>query len=107
VVPGNEYDIHPTLEATVFDVRTRKLLFRAPGTSVVKGSSTLVNFSDRSRQARAEGFDKALEELIPNVDAALQGFRKQAQDDPAIRLSLPADYDPNTSRRAPRATAAR
>jgi rhombotail lipoprotein len=107
VVPGNEYDIHTRLEATVFDVRTRKLLFRAPGTSIVKGSSSMVNFSERSRQARAEGFDKALEELIPNVDAALQAFRKQAQDDPAIRLSLPAGYNPNALRPSPRATAAR
>jgi len=107
LVPGDQYDIHTVLEATVFDVRTRKLLFRAPGTSTVNGSSTWIKFSDSSRKARSEGFDKALEQLIPNVDAALQAFRKQAQNDPAIRLSLPADYDPNALRRLPRANAAR
>lgn len=107
LVPGNQYDIHTTLEVTVFDVRTHKLLFRAPGTSTVKDSSTWVKFSDSSRQARAEGFDKALQLLIPNVDAALQAFRKQAQDDPTIKLSLPAGYDPNALRRLPRDTAAR
>jgi rhombotail lipoprotein len=107
LVPGDQYDIHTVLEATVFDIRTRKLLFRAPGTSTVKGSASWVKFSDSSRQARAEGFDNALQQLIPNVDAALQAFRKQAQDDPAIRLSLPAGYDPNALRRSPRETAAR
>lgn len=107
LVPGNQYDIHTTLEVTVFDVRTHKLLFRAPGTSNVKDSSTWVKFSDNSRQARAEGFDKALQQLIPNVDAALQAFRKQAQDDPAIKLSLPAGYDPNAVRRSSRENAAR
>jgi rhombotail lipoprotein len=107
LIPGDQYDIHTMLEATVFDVRTRKLLFRAPGTSTVKGSSTWIGFSDRSRQARAEGFDKSLQRLIPNVDAALQAFRKQAQDDPAIKLSLPAGYDPNALRRLPRENAAR
>lgn len=107
LVPGDQYDIHTVLEATVFDVRTRKLLFRAPGTSTVKGSSTWIRLSDNSRQARAEGFDKALQQLIPNVDAALQAFRKQAHDDPAIQLNLPAGYDPNTLRRLPRESATR
>jgi len=107
LVPGDQYDIHTVLEATVFDVRTRKLLFRAPGTSTIKGSAAWIKFSDSSRQARSEGFDKALEQLIPNVDGALQAFRRQAQDDPAIRLSLPAGYDPNATRHSPRGTAAR
>lgn len=107
LVPGDQYDIHTVLEATVFDIRTRKLLFRAPGTSTVKGSAAWIKFSDSSRQARSEGFDKALQQLIPNVDAALQAFRKRAQDDPAIKLSLPAGYDPNAWRRLPRDTAAR
>ena len=107
LVPGDQYDIHTVLEATVFDIRTRKLLFRAPGTSNVKGSATWIKFSDSSRQARAEGFDNALAQLIPNFDAALQSFRKQAQDDPAIKLSLPAGYNPNAMRRSPRETAAR
>jgi hypothetical protein len=95
------------LETTVFDVRTQKLLFRAPGTSTVKGSSTWVKFSESARDARAEGFDTALQQLIPNVDAALQAFRKQAHNDPAIKLSLPAGYDPNAWRRLPRESAAR
>jgi rhombotail lipoprotein len=107
LVPGDQYDIHTVLEATVFDVRTRKLLFRAPGTSTVKGSAAWIKFSDSSRQARSEGFEKALQQLIPNVDAALQGFRKQAQHDPAIKLSLPAGYDPNALRGLPRESAAR
>jgi rhombotail lipoprotein len=107
LVPGDQYDIHTVLEATVFDVRTGKLLFRAPGTSTVKGSAAWIKFSDSSRQARSEGFDKALEQLIPNVDAVLQAFRRQAQDDPAIKLSLPAGYDPNALRPVQRGNAAR
>lgn len=107
VIPGDEYEIHTTLEATVYDIRTRKLLFRAPGTSIVKGSSTMVNFSGRSRQARAEGFDSALKHLNQNVDIALQEFRKRAPDDPSIKLSLPAGYDPNVIRRSSLETATR
>ena len=107
LIPGDQYDVHTVLEATVFDVRTRKLLFRAPGTSTVKGSAAWIKFSDSSRQARAEGFDKALQQLIPNVDAALQAFRKQAHDDPAIKLNLPAGYDPSALRRSPRESATR
>ena len=107
MVPGDQYDVHTVLEAAVFDARTGKLLFRAPGTSTVQGSATLAGFVNSSRRARSEGFDKAFQQMIPNVDTALQDFHRQLQIDPSIRLSLPEGDDVNAPRRSPRETAAR
>jgi len=105
VVPGDHYDIHTVLETAVFDVKTQKLLFRAPATSTVKGSATWVGFVESSRQARSQGFDKAFQQLAPNVDTALQIFHKQAQNDPAYRLTWPEGYDTDAQHRLARETA--
>ena len=39
VVKGNENDVHTFVDTAVFDVPTRKLLFRAPGVSETPSNS--------------------------------------------------------------------
>ena len=56
LVNGDQYDVNTLVDAAVFDVSSRQLLFRAPGTSQIKGSSPMVKFSEASRAARGEGF---------------------------------------------------
>lgn len=67
LIEGEQYDVQTMLDASVFDVRSRKLLFRAPGSSRVKGSASLAGFSGTSRAARGDGFQKALDDLIPTL----------------------------------------
>lgn len=92
LVHGDQYDIHTMLDATVFDVASRKLLFRAPGTSNVKGGAALATFTDRSRAARLEGFNKALDELIPSLQKELDGFRQRLKTDTTVRIEHRAGY---------------
>jgi rhombotail lipoprotein len=80
VIQGDRYDVNTMLDASVFDVRSRKLLFRAPGVSQIKGSATMAGFSERSREARNAGFDKALDNLIPAVHAQLEDFRQRVRE---------------------------
>lgn len=79
LIHGDQYDIQTMLEAAVLDVRSRKLLFRAPGTSSVKGSAALVSFSEKSRAARQQGYDQALDSLIPNLQRELDVFRERVK----------------------------
>lgn len=92
LVHGDQYDIHTMLEATVFDVSSRKLLFRAPGISNVKGSAAMATFSERARGARLEGFNRALDELIPNLQKELEGFRHRVKTDATVRVEHRAGY---------------
>ncbi len=92
LVHGDQYDIQTMLDATVFDVASRKLLFRAPGTSSVKGSAAMATFSERSRAARLEGFNKALDELIPNLQKELDGFKQRVKTDTTVRVEHRAGY---------------
>ncbi len=86
VIQGDRYDVQTMVDAAVFDVASKKLLFRAPGTSRIKGSSTLVNFSEVSREARAAGFDAAVNDLIPNLKRELDGFRERMKTDSSVQV---------------------
>ncbi|HYE89190.1 MAG TPA: rhombotarget lipoprotein [Vicinamibacterales bacterium] len=100
MVPGDRYDVLTSVEAAIFDVRSRKLLMRAGGTSQVKGHATMVGFAGKAREARSEGFRQALEKLIPNLHAEVKAFRERAPSDRTIRLDLPPGYDPSSPKPA-------
>jgi rhombotail lipoprotein len=94
VVEGDRYDVLTAVEVAVFDVRSRRLLLRAAGSSREGGSATLVGFAEKSRAARVSGFDHAMAQLIENLRNEVKVFRERAPKDPGVRLMLPPGYDP-------------
>jgi rhombotail lipoprotein len=74
------------VDAAVFDVRSRKLLFRAPGTSQVKGASTLAGYSKEVRGAQSDGYVQAVDQMIPQLQAQLANFKERAKSDPGIQV---------------------
>jgi rhombotail lipoprotein len=93
LIKGDQYDVQTMVDAAVFDVRSRKLLFRAPGTSQVKGSSTLAGYSQEVRGAQSDGYAQAVEQMIPQLHTQLAGFRERAKSDPGIEVDR-SDYKP-------------
>ncbi|MEY2632608.1 MAG: rhombotarget lipoprotein, partial [Pseudomonadota bacterium] len=77
VINGDQYDIHTLVDASIFDVRSRKLLFRAPGSSRIKGSASMAGFNEKSRLARSAGFSQAVDQLIPQLQRQLDLFRER------------------------------
>jgi rhombotail lipoprotein len=100
LVKGDRYDVMTAVETAVFDVRSRRLLMRAAGTSNVKGSATMVGFTEASRSARTRGFEEAVNAMITSLHGEVKAFRERAPRDPNIRLDLPPGYDPNAARPA-------
>jgi rhombotail lipoprotein len=92
VVHGDEYDVQTMLDISVFDVASRKLLFRAPGTSQVKGAASLASFSERSRAAQVEGYNKAVEQLIPQLQSELDTFKVRIKTAANIRVEARSGY---------------
>lgn len=72
VVKGEKNDTQTMLDAAVYDIRSRKLLFRAPGISRVKNSATPVNLTEKLRLDRDEGFRLAAAELVTNLHRELE-----------------------------------
>jgi len=83
VVPGEKNETHTLLDAVVYDIKSRKMLFRAPGTSKVKNNSTPVNLTEQLRTDSDQGFDKAAKDMITNLDEQLARFREKVKENPA------------------------
>ena len=79
LVEGDRNDTRTLLDAAVFDIASRKLLFRAPGVSTVKGSSTPVNLSEELRRDSRKGFQLAQQDLTPNLEKAMEAFRARVR----------------------------
>lgn len=94
VIEGDRFEVLTAVECTVFDVRSRRLLMRAAGTSTQKGDATMVGFSEKARAGRSKSFAEAVDRMIPNLQQAVQTFRDTAPKDPMIRMILPPGYDP-------------
>jgi len=82
VVSGEQNDTSTMLDTAVYDIQSRKMLFRAPGASDIKGSSTPVNLSAELRTDSITGFEKAVDEMIINLDAQLHKFREKIKSNP-------------------------
>lgn len=82
VVSGEINDTSTMLDTVVYDIKSKKMLFRAPGTSAVKGSATPVNLSEELRADSIKGFNTASEEMTKNLHSQLSKFKEKIKDNP-------------------------
>lgn len=93
VVPAQKNDTHTLMEAVVYDIESRSLLFRAPGVSFKKANSTLVTTDDYLRQASAESYADATRDLTANLQRELELFKVRAKEQPeSVKIEHRAGY---------------
>ncbi|MDW7645076.1 MAG: rhombotarget lipoprotein [Desulfuromonadales bacterium] len=82
LVKGEKNDTSTMLDAAVYDIPSRKMLFRAPGLSHVEGTATPVNLSEQLRTDSLLGFERASEDLIVNLRQQLELFQEKVRSSP-------------------------
>ncbi len=82
MISGEKNDTSTLVDTVVYDIKSRKMLFRAPGTSQVKGRATPINLNKKLRNDSAEGFQIAFDQMIQNLDLQLVQFRQKLKDNP-------------------------
>jgi rhombotail lipoprotein len=92
VVKGNKNDAQTFVDTAVFDMATRKLLFRAPGVSDVQSSSTLVDQEQDMRVTQRKGFEQAMADMTVNLDQELSLFKERVRKDQSVRVTRAAGY---------------
>jgi rhombotail lipoprotein len=93
VVPAEKNSTHTMIDAVVYDIPSRKLLFRAPGTSNVRGRATPVNLSEMLREDSERGFNEAATEMTTNLDTQLALFKDKIRERPQeYRVVRTAEY---------------
>lgn len=82
VIPGEKNSTYTMVDTVIMHIPSRKMLFRAPGTSQIKGYSTPVNLSEQLRQDSQKGFKEAVDKMIPNLGQQLTAFRERVKAAP-------------------------
>jgi len=80
VVKGTRHDISTLVDLAVIDPVTRSLVLRAGGVDTRHGNSTHIDQRRETREASAEGFSAATNQLITNFDSALSKFETDVRE---------------------------
>lgn len=89
-VKGSKNDVQTFVDSAIFDVKTRKLLFRAPGVDRIESTSTLINSAEESRKARERSFDNAMADMTGNLGKELESFRERIKADRSVTVTQQA-----------------
>ncbi|MFT6985569.1 MAG: rhombotail lipoprotein [Psychromonas sp.] len=81
-VSGEKNDTSTMLDTAVYDIQSKSLLFRAPGTSNVKGRSTPINLSEELRRDSIKSFEDATTNMISNLTVQLEKFKDKIKKNP-------------------------
>jgi rhombotail lipoprotein len=93
LVRGEKNSTHTMVDTVIVDIPSRKMLFRAPGTSFVKGSATPVNLAEQLRRDADRGFEEAVAGMIGNLDQELVVFQDRVKQSPeAYQVVKTGDY---------------
>ncbi len=81
-ISGEKNDTSTMLDTAVYDIKSRKLLFRALGVSSVKGRSTPISVNEELREDSVKGFRLAAADMKKSLVIELQQFEKRLKEKP-------------------------
>jgi rhombotail lipoprotein len=93
-ISGSKNDTNTLIDTVVFDIDSKKMLFRAPGTSQVKGRATPINLNEELRADSLKSFNEAADEMIVNLDEQLTLFKDRIKNNPE---EVQVEYRPGYS----------
>jgi rhombotail lipoprotein len=95
VIEGEKNDTRTLMDAVVVDIASRRVLFRAPGTSLVKAHASPIDLPAAQLTDRRKGFEFATIDLRQNLDASLAAFKEKVREAPPEELQVvrTAEFD--------------
>lgn len=84
VIKGTENQTQTFVDTAVFDVPTRKLLFRAPGVDRRVQPSTAIEASKVNLATREASFTAAMNDMTGNLAKELDAFEKRLKSEPQL-----------------------
>lgn len=87
VIKGTSNEVTTFVDTAVFDLATRRMLFRAPGVDESSRRSTGVNSGEVGREVSHESFESAMNEMTLNLDVELERFRERIKEDQSVQIA--------------------
>jgi len=88
IIPGESTEFQTFVDTAVFDINTRKMLFRAPGVHSDSRYHTAVGFEKKNREMRIESFDVAANKMIDNLTVELSKFKKRVKEEGIAKVTF-------------------
>lgn len=92
VIPGTKNSVNVLLDTAVFDIKTRKLLLRAPGISQATDSSTAVEAGRVTQSIREQAYLEAASLMTANLGAEVDRFGKRIKEEGVAEITYASDY---------------
>ena len=92
VIKGSSNDVDTFVDTAVFEVASRKLLFRAPGTDHLEAKSTLIGTVESVRKGQETGFANAMADMTRNLEQALDEFVQRVKQEQVAQVSYRQGY---------------
>jgi rhombotail lipoprotein len=87
IVPGESTEVQTFVDTAVFDIQSKKMLFRAPGVHQDARSHTAIGHQQKTRAKRYESFEKASNEMANNLSLELEKFKRRVKSGEAAKVS--------------------
>ena len=87
VIPGNENSVQTFVDTAVFDVKSRKMLFRAPGIHKTEQRSTAIGIDEVAKEQSLASFNGAVDDMITNLDAELAQFKTRVKEEKVANVT--------------------
>lgn len=92
VIPGNENTVQTFVDTAVFDIKSRKMLFRAPGISKLEKRTTAVGIDETLSEKSMEGFNIAVTDMSQNLDDELARFKIRVKEEKIAKVEHKTNY---------------
>lgn len=84
LIEGTKNEVQTFVDTAVFDIPTRRLLFRAPGTDTQGFRSTAVESNEAVREGRSASFATAMANMTDNLQVELATFEERLKSEPQL-----------------------
>ncbi|QBF83651.1 rhombotarget lipoprotein [Shewanella maritima] len=91
-IPGNENSTQTFVDTAVFDIKTRKMLFRAPGISKLEDSSTAIGKDRTLDEIAMQGFNLAVDDMVVNLEDELSRFKTRVKQEQVAKVERREGY---------------
>lgn len=92
IIPGNENTIQTFVDTAVFDIKSKKMLFRAPGINKLTKRTTAVGIDETLSEKSLEGFGLAVADMSTNLDAELIRFKTRVKEEKIAKIEHREGY---------------
>ncbi|PKH32362.1 rhombotarget lipoprotein [Shewanella sp. ALD9] len=96
VIPGNENTVQTFVDTAVFDIKSRKMLFRAPGISKLEKRTTAIGIDETLAEKSMQGFDLAVTDMTKNLDDELARFKVRVKEEKIAKVEHSNNYSGGT-----------